>query len=151
MSEPPSLLTPPALKLFLDRSVQGRRFVEAIRLLVEDVETINDRYGVKPAEQILDEQWIVEASADGRILIGADLRIRRNLLERQAVCRHAARYVVFGNNNMAPKVMIELFTRHLSQIRLLTTEPGPWVRRIAQGGDMDKVALDCADVDLGQR
>jgi hypothetical protein len=40
---------------------------------VEDVETINDRYGVKPAEQILDERWIADASTDGRILIGADL------------------------------------------------------------------------------
>jgi hypothetical protein len=129
--------------------IQGRRFV-AVRVLVEDVETINDRYGVKPAEQILDEQWIAEASADGRILVGADLRIRRNLLERQAVCRHAARYVVFGNNNMPPKVMIELFTRHLPNIRLLTTEPGPWVRRIAQGGDMQKVALSCADIDGDQ-
>jgi hypothetical protein len=117
MSEPPAPTEPPALKLFLDRSVQGRRFVEAIRLLIE---TINNRYGVKPAEQILDEQWIV--------------------------CRHAARYVVFGNNNMPPKAMIELFTRHLPKIRLLTTEPGPWVRRIAQGGDMDKVALNCADI-----
>jgi hypothetical protein len=150
MSEPSDPPEPPALKLFLDRSVQGRRFIEAIRLLVEDVETINDRYGVKPAEQILDQQWIAEASVDGRILIGADLRIRRNLLERQAVCRHAARYVVFGNNNMPPKVMIELFTRHLPKIRLLTTEPGPWVRRIAQGGDMDKVALNCTDIDGDQ-
>jgi hypothetical protein len=150
MTEPPDPPKPPALKLFLDRSVQGRRFVEAVRLLIEDVETINDRYGVKPAEQIVDEQWIIDASADGRILIGADLRIRRNLLERQAVCRHAARYIVFGNNNMPPKVMIELFTRHLPKIRLLTTEPGPWVRRIAQGGDMDKVPINCADIDGGR-
>jgi hypothetical protein len=56
MSEPSDPPEPPALKLFLDRSVQGRRFIEAVRLLVEDVETINDRYGVKPAEQTLDEQ-----------------------------------------------------------------------------------------------
>jgi hypothetical protein len=150
MIKPSDPSEPPALKLFLDRSVQGRRFVEAVRLLVEDVETINDRYGVKPAEEILDQQWIADASADGRILIGADLRIRRNPLERQAVCRHAARYVVFGNNNMPPKVMIELFARHLPKIRMLTVELGPWVRRIAQGGDMDKVALNCADVDGGQ-
>jgi hypothetical protein len=150
MSEPSDPPEPPALKLFLDRSVQGRRFIQAVGLLVEDVQTINHRYGVKAAEQILDQQWIAEASADGRILIGADLRIRRNPLERQAVCRHAARYVVFGNNNMPPKVMIELFTRHLPKIRLLTTEPGPWVRRIAQGGDMDKVALNCTDIDGDQ-
>jgi hypothetical protein len=42
MSEPPD---PPRSGSSSTASVQGRRFVEAIRLLVEDVETINDRYG----------------------------------------------------------------------------------------------------------
>lgn len=47
---------PPPLRLFLDRSTQGKRFVAAVRELVDDVETINDRYGVKPAESIPDIQ-----------------------------------------------------------------------------------------------
>lgn len=112
-----------ALRLFLDRSTQGRRFVEAVRGLVADVETINDRYGTKPAEAVLDTQWIAEASADERVLVGADRNILRNPLERQAICLAAARYVVFGNNNIPMRIMIERFERHLPNIARLAAVP----------------------------
>jgi hypothetical protein len=65
MSESPEPPEPPALKLFLDRSVQGRRFVQAIKLLVEDVETINDRYGVKPAGGDMDKVALNCVDIDG--------------------------------------------------------------------------------------
>lgn len=42
--------------------------------------------------------------------------------------------------------MIELFERHLAKIRELAATPGPWVRRIAQGGNMDLVKLWCGDI-----
>lgn len=70
---------PPALRLFLDRSTQGRRFVAAVRELVADVETIDDRYGRDEAQRVPDVRWIAEATADGRILVGDHrylLRIR---------------------------------------------------------------------------
>lgn len=67
----------PPLKIFIDRSIQGHRLINAARSLVDDVETINERYGLKAAELTEDQQWIAEATADGRILLGADLRIRR--------------------------------------------------------------------------
>jgi hypothetical protein len=110
--------------------------------MVKDVETINDRYGVKAAESIRDTQWIAEATADDRILVGADRNIVRNPLERRAICEHAARYVVFGNNNMAMRVMIELFERHLPKIHGLAAVPGPWVQRLALHG-LDRLNLDC--------
>jgi len=43
---------PAPLRLFLDRSTQGRRFVEAVRDMVDDVETIDGRYGARPAEHV---------------------------------------------------------------------------------------------------
>ncbi|WP_433349337.1 hypothetical protein ACQP25_36365 [Microtetraspora malaysiensis] len=132
----------PPLRLFLDRSTQGRRFTDAVRLLVEDVETINDRYGTKPAEAVPDTEWIVDASFDGRVLIGADRNIVRNPLERHAICLCAARYVVFGNNNMTMRAMIQLFERHLPEIHRLATVPGPWVHRLALHG-LDPLSLDC--------
>lgn len=140
-----STTDPPPLRLFLDRSTQGRRFVAAVRHLVDDVETINDRYGTKLAESIPDIRWIREASADGRILVGADRNIVRNQLERRAICAAAARYVVFGTNNMAMHTMIERFQRHLPRIRTLAAVPGPWVYRIAQHG-IDRLNLRCDDV-----
>jgi hypothetical protein len=144
MTDSPDAPPSPPLKLFVDRSTQGKRFVRAVRSLVDDVETIDDRYGVQPAEKIPDVQWIADATADGRILIGADVRILRNPLERRAICRHAARYVMFANNNMPVRLMIELFTRELPKIQELTSTTGPWVQRISQH-DMAPRALDCGD------
>lgn len=135
---------PPTLRLFLDRSTQGRRFVEAVRRLVPDVETINDRYGVRESQSIPDVRWISEATADGRILVGADRYILRNPLERRTVCRTGARYVVFGTNNLRASLMIELFAENLSRIEQLTALPGPWVHRIAQHG-LDRLHLNCDD------
>lgn len=134
----------PPLRLFLDRSTQARRFVAAVRELVDDVETIDDRYGRLAAEEVPDTRWIADATADGRILVGADKAIRRNPLERLTICRYRARYVVFGTNNLRIARMVELFAEHLPTIRTLTAEPGPWVRRISQH-DMEPLALHCPD------
>ena len=136
---------PSPLRLFLDRSTQGRRFVEAVRQLVDDVETIADRYGARAAERIPDLQWIAEATADGRILVGADRYILRNPLERQAICRARARYIVFGTNNLRIPLMIELFSKNLDHIHSLVDEPGPWVYRIARHG-LERLTLRCHDV-----
>lgn len=114
-----------SLRLFLDRSTQSKRFVAAVRGLVDDVVTINDRYGTKAAEGIPDIRWIAEASAEGRILIGADRNILRNRLERHAICKSSARYIVFSNNNMPVRRMIELFEHHLPDICELATIPAP--------------------------
>ncbi len=84
-----------SFRLFLDRSIGTRRIAAALRAAELDVETIADRYG--PANiHVPDEQWIAEASRDGRMLISADKRIRYRPRERQAVCVHAARCVTFA-------------------------------------------------------
>lgn len=130
---------PPPLRLFLDRSTQGRRFVEALRELVDDVETIDDRYGRDAAENVPDLRWITDATADGRIIVGADQL--RGSLEKATVRRTGARYVVFGRNNWRIAFMIAKFTEHLPEIRALTAEPGPWIRRISQH-DFAELPLD---------
>jgi hypothetical protein len=137
-------VTDPRLALFLDRSTQGRRFVEALRALVDDVETIADRYGREAAQDVPDTQWIAEATAAGRILVGADRRILLNPLERRAVCRHRARYVVFGTNNLRVADMVTLFTAGLPAIRAHAREPGPWVLRIARHGT-ERLPMRCDD------
>lgn len=137
-------MSEPALRLFLDRSTNGKRFIDGIRRLVDDVETIGDRYGVRDAEMVKDVQWIADATAEGRILVGADRRILRNPLERRAICLAGARYIVFGTNNLSIGRLLELFERNLPTIRRLAAAPGPWVQRIAQHG-MDPLPLDCTD------
>jgi hypothetical protein len=138
--------SPPPLRLFLDRCTQGTRFVAEIRRLVADVETINDRYGVRPAERVRDPTWIADATRAGRILLGADQNILRNRFERHAVCRNAARYILYGNGNMPISMMVELFAANLPYIRNLTAVEGPWVYRIAQHG-IDRRHLNCSDLE----
>lgn len=117
--------SPPPLRLFPDRCTQGTVFVAEIRRLVADVETINDRYGVRPAERVRDATWRIE---------------------RHAVCRNAARYILFGNGNMPISMMIKLFAVNLPFIRSLTAVEGPWVYRIAQHG-IDRRRLNCSDLE----
>ena len=103
-----------------------------------------DRYGPDAAQNVSDTQWIADATAAGRILVGADRRILLNPLERRAVCRHRARHVVFGTNNLRVSTMVELFTTSLPAIRAHAVEPGPWVVRIARHG-AERLSLRCDD------
>jgi hypothetical protein len=54
-----------------------------------------------------DTQWIEDATQDGRLLVGADLRLRYRTLERQALCDHRARYVAFPRGDMTAIEMID--------------------------------------------
>ena len=83
-----------------------------------DVQTIQDRYGDE-ASAIPDVRWIADATADRRILIGADQRIRYNPLERQALCAHAARCFTFPHGSLTADQMVERITTHLSAITQL--------------------------------
>ncbi|MFF3891408.1 hypothetical protein [Streptomyces sp. NPDC001914] len=122
------------LRLFLDRSAHAHRFAEAARELCPDVQTIGDLYGVTPAESVLDEQWIADASEAGRICIGSDKAILSNLLELQAILDHSARYVVFTDNNTPTRVRIAQFREVYEQLVPLAEIPGPWVYKLTRGG-----------------
>ena len=132
------------LRLFLDRSVGTRKIAAALRERQVDVETIVDRYGAANAH-IRDEQWIAEATADGRLLVSADQRIRYRPLERMAICRHSARCVTFAAGNLTADEMILLFVRHLPSIVRIADDPGPFVYHLTQAR-LAKMALDCSDV-----
>jgi hypothetical protein len=122
------------LRLFLDRSTNARRFAEAARELCPDVQTIGDLYGVVPAESVLDVRWIADASAAGRICVGADKAILSNLLELQAILDHAARYVVFTDNNTPTRERIAQFRAAYELLIPLAEIPGPWVYKLGRSG-----------------
>ena len=128
-------MTPrPGLKLFLDRSTNSRRFAAGVRLLVADVVTIGERYGVGPAERVKDVQWLADATAEDRVCVGADRAILSNELELAAVLEFGARYVVFSNNNITSQEQLERFTACLPQIGRLADKRGPWVAVIERDG-----------------
>jgi hypothetical protein len=71
-----------------------RRFVEGDRALVDDVETIADRYG-RDAQDVPDTQGIADATAAGRILVGVrhehPARARHGgAVRRSPACRSSA-------------------------------------------------------------
>jgi hypothetical protein len=130
-----------SLRLFLDRSIGTLKIAAALREQRLDVETIADRYGAaNPFTR--DDQWIADASRDGRLLIGADQRIRYRPLERMAICLHAARCVTFAAGNLTADQMISLFLRHLSDIESIAEHKGPFVYHLTRQRLL-RVKLDC--------
>lgn len=132
------------MRLFLDRSVGTKKIAAALRELGLDVETIKDRYG-EDASTVKDTRWIEDATMDGRILIGADQRIRYNPLERQTICRSAARCFTFPRGDLTAGEMIERLVKFLPDIEQMSARPGPFVCHLARD-NVVTMRLDCGDV-----
>jgi hypothetical protein len=94
------------LRLFLDRSVGTRKIAAALREAGLDIETIVDHYGDE-APRVTDDRWINDATTAGRLLLGADLRIRYRTVERLALCRAAGRYLAYPSGNLTAQQMID--------------------------------------------
>jgi hypothetical protein len=131
------------LRLFLDRSVGTRMIATALREAGIDVETIVDRYGDE-APRVADARWISDATAAGRLLLGADLRIRYRTVERLALCRAGGRYLAYPSGNLTAPQMVDRLLRHLADVERLTAEPGPFVFHVTDGG-LVRMRLDCSD------
>ncbi|MCX4652974.1 hypothetical protein [Streptomyces microflavus] len=125
---------PGGIKLFLDRSTNGKRFAEAVRRLFPDTVTIGERYGVAAAEGVPDVDWIRDATGEGRICIGSDIRIVSNVLELAAVVECSARFFLFPNGNMRVAEQIARFDGLHDAIVSAAAEPGPWVHKLTAGG-----------------
>lgn len=122
------------VRLFLDRSTNGKRFAEAVKRRFPDTVTIGERYGVAAAESVLDVEWIRDASAEGRICVGSDARIASNMLEIQAILEHSARFFLFPNNNLTVSEQIKRFEELHEAMVEAAAAPGPWVYKLTAGG-----------------
>lgn len=137
-------MTSAGLQVFLDRSVGTKKIAFALRQLGVDVETIHDRYGDE-SFRIQDAQWIEEATSDGRVLIGADKRIRYKSLERLSICRHKARCFTFPRGDLRAEEMIRRIATHLAEMTQIAKRPGPYVVHLGH----DRIVhmkLDCDDI-----
>lgn len=139
-------MTKPDLRIFLDRSVGTKKIAAALRELNLDVETIQDRYGAA-SPTTADEQWIAEATAAGRILIGADQRIRYRPLERRTICRAGARCFTFPSGSMKGDEMVARLIQHLDAMSAAAAEAGPYVYHLAPAV-LQRMKLDCADASV---
>ncbi|HEX6686016.1 MAG TPA: hypothetical protein VF062_24780 [Candidatus Limnocylindrales bacterium] len=137
-------MSQPGIRIFLDRSIGTKSIAAALRSLALDVETIKDRYG-EEASTVADVRWIEEATADGRVLISADQRIRYNPLERRAICRHAARCFTFPRGSLTAAEMIGRLETHVEEIARLAQQPGPYVYHLTEHRVV-RMKLDCDDI-----
>jgi len=137
-------MNPPPLRVFLDRSIGTKKIAHALRILGVDVQTIHDLYGDE-SNTVEDARWIADATQDGRLLIGADQKIRYNPLERQALCVHGARCFTFPRGNLTAVQMIDRISLHLPSIARLAEEPGPYVYHMTSDAVV-RMKLDCDDV-----
>jgi hypothetical protein len=133
------------LLVFLDRSVGTKKIAFALRELGLDIETIHDRYG-NESPRVPDTRWIEEATVAGRILVGADKRIRYRSLERIAICRHGAKCFTFPRGDLTAGEMIRRIILHLAEIGRLAKEPGPYVMHLG-AEQIVPMHLDCDDLD----
>jgi hypothetical protein len=92
-----------------------------------------------------DEQWIADASRDGRLLVGADKRIRYRPLERTAICLHAARCITFAAGDLTADQMINLFLGNLASIEAIAQSKGPFVYHLTRHRLLP-VKLDCLEL-----
>jgi hypothetical protein len=133
------------LRVFLDRSIGTKKIALALRGLGLDVQTIRDRYGDE-SSRVADVQWIADATNDGRLLFGADQRIRYNPLERRALCIHSARCFTFPRGNLTANQMIDRLVANLAAIAAAAVRTGPYVYHLLETR-ITQMALDCSDVD----
>lgn len=138
-------MTGTRLRVFLDRSVGTKKIAFALRALGVDVETIQDRYGAQSGT-IQDIRWIEDATTSGRILVGADKRIRYRSLERLAICQHRAKCFTFPRGDLTAEEMIRRISLHLEEISQIARQPGPFVVHLGSERIVT-MSLDCDDLD----
>lgn len=108
---------------FVDRSLGGRRIVEALR-----------QSGASPIDAT-DEEWLEEAGRRRWLVLTKDSRIARRTLELLAIARAEARVFVLGAGNMTSAEMSAILARASGSMqRLATSEPGPFIARVQRSG-----------------
>jgi hypothetical protein len=88
MNEPPEFL--------IDRSLGPKHLADALKGLGLTVHTLASIYGERVAQELEDEQWLVDAGRHGWVVLMKDDKIRRRPAERLA-----ARIAVRGSASVA--------------------------------------------------
>lgn len=125
----PADLTP---EFFLDRSLGRHVVANALRAEGLAVQTLAERYP-ETEEFVEDEVWILEATADGLVILMKDDRIRRKPREQQAIIESGARAFVVTNANLTGDQLAELFVENRHRIIQRSRHPGPYIYGVYPG------------------
>lgn len=125
----PAELTP---EFFLDRSLGRHVVANALRAEGLAVQTLAERYP-ETEEFVADEVWILEATADGLVILMKDDRIRRKPREQQAILDSGARAFVVTNANLTGDQLAGLFVENRHRIIQRSRHPGPYIYGVYPG------------------
>lgn len=116
---------------FVDRSLGGRRIVEALRQSGASAIAHDEEFPIDAT----DEEWLEEAGRRRWLVLTKDSRIARRTLELLAIARAEARVFVLGAGNMTSAEMSAILVRASGSMqRLATSEPGPFIARVQRSG-----------------
>lgn len=92
---------------FVDRSLGGRRIVEALRQSGASAIAHDEEFPIDAT----DEEWLEEAGRRRWLVLTKDSRIARRTLELLAIARAEARVFVLGAGNMTSAEMSAILVR----------------------------------------
>lgn len=119
--------------LFLDRSL-GRLAVPSLRRATGlRLVTLAERYGLGPDEDVVDEVWLRDASANGEAVFLKDTRVRYNVAEKTAITQSGARCFCIPRGDLSGPEMAECYLSNLDRIVEACSDPGPFVYSIQLG------------------
>lgn len=115
----------PPPEFFADRSLGSEIVPAALRGAGLTVHVLVDVY--PGHEDVDDETWIAEATANGWVLLTKDKAIRRNRAERDAVARTGARMFCIPSANLTAAEMAERLIHNQHRIIQHARKPGPYI------------------------
>ena len=103
---------------------------------------MDERYGKEESQNILDTQWIEEATLAGDVLLCKDVAIAHNPLEAQVIYMCNARVFALSKANLAGRTMCEWFLETEAKIVAAATRAnGPYVMSVNPAYSLRRVKL----------
>lgn len=130
------------LRFFLDRGLGSRIVPEALRHEGWALETMDERYGKTHSQEIMETQWIEEATLTGDVLLCKDLTIARNALEAQVIYMSSARVFGLSGASIAGAVMAQWYLSTEAKIvEMATRASGPYVMSVNAAYGLRRIKL----------
>ncbi|HZJ29611.1 MAG TPA: hypothetical protein VFD37_06455 [Solirubrobacterales bacterium] len=109
-----------------DRSL-GKSIAIALREVDLDVRAMDEVYGDRDGQRILDEDWLRDAGRNGWAVLTKDKRIRRRELERDALTEAKVRVFCLTTGKLTGDDQIERFVSNRFRIVQRARKPGPYI------------------------
>jgi hypothetical protein len=122
-------------RYFTDRDL-AKRLPHALRDAGIDVQAYYERYGERA---VADEEWIPEVTADGRVIISHNRRIRTQPDQRAVFIAAGARAFFLTIKNGGPRLYLQaLLTAWQDIERACDDEPPPFMYGLAREGRLTR-------------